>query len=72
MPSKVLTWEEIKSSEKDTLCCAEVSKVIGCDPNTLRWQAQEDPLSLGFPVILLKNSVRIPRLAFINFMEGKT
>ena len=70
MSSKIMTWDEIKASTKDTLCCMEVSKVVGVDATNLRDLARENPGSLGFPVICVGRAVRIPRLAFIRFMEG--
>ena len=70
MSSKIMTWDEIKASTKDTLCCAEICKVVGVDPANLRDLARENPGSLGFPVICVGRAVRIPRLAFIRFMEG--
>lgn len=63
---------EIKQSTKPFLTAAEVAEVLQCDPQLLRWQAKNAPCRLGFPVVVIKSRVKIPRQAFINFMEGKT
>lgn len=66
-----MTINEIKQSDKDILTCADVSEVLKCDPYTLHVQAQQRPEMLGFPVICVGNRVKIPRKAFLRFMEGE-
>jgi len=66
-----VTYSEIKASCSDMLTAAEVADVVGASPITIRAQAHECPEKLGFPVVVLGNRVRIPRLAFIRFMEGQ-
>ena len=46
---------------------SEAAKIIGCDPQELRSQAQSNPLLLGFPVCVMGKRVRIPRKSFCNF-----
>lgn len=65
-----MTLEQIKQSNKDMLTCADVATVLGCNAYTLHMQAQERPELLGFSVICMGNRVKIPRLAFIKFIEG--
>lgn len=65
-----MTFEEIKASDKDFLYADDVQNVIGVKPNTLREQAHKDPSKLGFPVMVCGTRVRIPRKAFIKFVEG--
>lgn len=65
-----MTMEEIKASKKDFLIARDVASILRLDPPTLRRQAIEDPSKLGFPVIVMGASVRIPRKPFIKFMEG--
>lgn len=62
--------EKIKSSTADFLTAADVAPVIGAHPQNIRTQAQADPDKLGFPVSVIGNRVRIPRLAFIKWVEG--
>lgn len=65
-----MTLDEIKSSSKEVLTCKDVADVLACNPATLHMQAVEQPWRLGFPVIVMGSRVKIPRLAFINFMNG--
>ena len=65
-----MTLDEIKSSSKEVLTCKDVADVLACNPATLHMQAVEQPERLGFPVIVMGSRVKIPRLAFINFMNG--
>lgn len=63
--------QEIKESNKDILTCTDVSEVLKCNPYTLHVQAQQRPEMLGFPVICMGSRVKIPRIAFIRFIEGE-
>ena len=65
-----MTLEEIESSKKDVLTACEVAEVLKCDPQLIRWSARHDPASLGFPVIVMRNRLKIPRLPFLEFMNG--
>lgn len=67
-----MTFEEIKASQKTMLTPSDVSHVLGCAPYSINQQVRNNPGSLGFPVMCSGNRVKIPRLAFIAFMEGKT
>lgn len=62
--------EEIKAMTGDVITPAVAAGALGCDPHWIRLVAREDPKRLGFPVIVLRSRVKIPRLAFIKFMEG--
>jgi hypothetical protein len=66
-----MTLDEIRTHLKPMLTPAQAAPVLGCSPNTLRWQAQTDPERLGFPVAIVGSRVRIPRVPFIHFIEGK-
>ena len=67
-----MTLQEIESSGKDVLTACDVAEVLRCDPQAVRWYAKHKPASLGFPVIVMRNRVKIPRLAFLEFMKGNT
>lgn len=72
-PRAVLTFDEIKASPKEMLTVTDVEKVLGLTGTTIRTAAREHPETLGFPVMLFGKGgkqVRIPRRAFIRFMEG--
>lgn len=63
-----MTLEEIKSSPKIFLTPADVAKVLGCDPHTVRCMARQRPELLGFEFTFSGNRMKIPRLAFLRFL----
>lgn len=66
-----MTLEQIKSSDKVLLTCADVAEALGVDPQGIRVWAHVNPQALGFPVMTYgKNGrqVRIPRVSFLKFM----
>ena len=46
----------------------DVSFVLKTDPQTIRICARQRPELLGFPVILIGNRVKIPRIPFLRCM----
>lgn len=69
-----MTLEEIKASDKVLLTAADVAEALGVDAQGIRVQAHENPAALGFPIMITGRngrSVRIPKLAFIRWVEGK-
>ena len=64
-----MTLAEIENCDAEFLTPAQVEGVLGCDQNALRYQAKMNPELLGFPVIVLKSRVKIPRLGFLHFMK---
>lgn len=66
----MLTLKDIKQMEKDVITPAEAAQVVGCDPQLIRLEAREKPENLGFPVIIVRSRIKIPRMAFIKYMEG--
>ena len=67
----ITSVESLKAVQKDFLTAAEIATVLNSDPNTIRWQAHNEPDKLGFPVIVIKSRVKVPRMAFIKFCEGQ-
>ncbi len=65
-----MTLQDLKNLRKDIITPAEAAQVIGCDPHYIRVQARSDPKMLGFPVVVIGSRTKIPRLPFIQFMEG--
>lgn len=65
-----MTLEELKAMDRETITPAIAAQVLGCDPHWIRVAARQDKSMLGFPVVILNTRVKIPRLAFIRFMEG--
>ncbi len=67
-----MTFEEIKKSNKDFLIPADVAEILGCSAYSINQQAAKNIKDLGFNASKIGSRVKIPRIAFINFMEGKT
>ena len=65
-----MTLDEIRNSDKATLTPAEIAEVIGSDPQTVRLQARRCPERLGFPVCVIGTRTKIPRIAFLKWLEG--
>jgi hypothetical protein len=60
----------IRHLTDDTITAAQASAVLRCDPNSLRRAARDSPERLGFPVILIGHTVRIPRIPFLMYVTG--
>lgn len=65
-----MTLTEIKASDKPMLTPADVAPVLGCDPQDIRVAARQRPDLLGFNFTVIGTRVKIPRLAFIRWVEG--
>lgn len=66
-----MTLDEIRNSTKEVLTPAEVAEVLGCDPQDVRVAARQRPDLLGFPVSVIGTRTKIPRLGFLNWLEGR-
>lgn len=66
-----MTLNEMKESTKTMLSPTDVAEVLGCAPYSINVQVKQDPTRLGFPVALIGTRVKIPREAFIRWMEGE-
>ncbi len=66
-----MTIDEIKACPFDMLTAADIAEVVGAEAQAIREQAKADASKLGFSCVVVGNRLRIPRKAFINFMEGK-
>lgn len=67
----MMTLEEIRASEKTVLTPAEVAEVLAADPQDIRVAARTRPELLGFNVAVIGTRVKVPRLAFLRWMEGE-
>lgn len=65
-----MTLDEIKNSTKEVLTPAEVAEVLQADPQDVRVAARLCPERLGFNVAVIGSRVKIPRRAFLNWLEG--
>lgn len=68
--NKRITLQDLREMDVETITPAMAAQVIGCDPNYIRVAARQDKSLLGFNVIRIGCRVKIPRLAFISYMEG--
>lgn len=67
-----MTLQEVKNMTTDFITPAIAEKVLQCEPQLIRVQARSNPELLGFPVVVVGRSTKIPRKAFVRFMEGDT
>lgn len=65
-----MTLEQLKEMDRETITPATAAGLLGCDPHSIRVAAHTEPESLGFPVVVMGTRTRIPRRAFIRFMES--
>lgn len=65
-----MTIQEMKASTKEVLTPADVAPILGCDQSLIRFQVEKDPSKLGFNVCKMGSRVKIPRLAFLAWLEG--
>ena len=65
-----MTLEQIAAIPGEVLTCQQIAPILRANPATLHQQAMEMPHLLGFPVIVAGNRVKVPKRAFIKFMEG--
>lgn len=65
-----MTLEQLKEMDRETITPAIAAGLLGCDPHSIRVAAHTEPESLGFPVVVMGTRTRIPRRAFIRFMES--
>ena len=66
-----MTLQEMRDYPREFLTPAEVAPVLGCDPQDIRVAAKVHPERLGFNVAVIGTRVKVPRLAFIRWMEGE-
>ena len=60
----------LKNMSRSYLKPEEAAYVLGCQPQSIRVAARQRPELLGFPVIIIGNRVKIPRIPFLNLMNG--
>ena len=67
------TIDELEVYPQQLLTPAQVAQFLGMSAEAIRGQAQIDAGALGFPVICVGNTIKIPRLGFCYFMRyGRT
>ena len=66
-----MTLDELKSLDREYLIPREVAPFFGVDQQDIRVAARQCPERLGFNVAVIGSRVKIPRRAFIAWMEGR-
>ena len=64
-----MTLDEIRKSDKPYLIPSDVAEVFGCNPHAIRIRAQAG--TLEFPYFRSGSRTKIPREAFLAWMEGR-
>lgn len=67
-----MTIQEMQQCERAFLTAADVAPVLNCDPQVVRIMARTKPERLGFPVNVMGNRTRIPRVPFLQFIGAGT
>lgn len=67
-----MTLAEVKSTNRTYLTMNDIGTLVGIRPDTLLWQARQDPKLLGFPVCVAGDTVRIPKGAFLDWLLGSS
>jgi len=67
----MMTLQDLKDMTKAVITPAEAAQVIGCDPQYIRVAAEKSPHLLKFPTFRIGRNTKIPRIAFIRYMEGQ-
>lgn len=65
-----MTLSEIKALDKEFLTPAEIAPILRCDAQDIRVTARQHPERLGFNVAVIGCRVKVPRRAFIKWLEG--
>ena len=66
-----MTVEDIRKMDKDFLTPLEVSAVLGSNPQDVRDVAKLCPERIGYPFTFTGNRMKIPRIGFLNWFDGK-
>ena len=62
-----MTLDDIRRMDRAVITPAIAAQVLSCDPAYIRVAAPEQ---LGFPVVRIGSRTKIPREAFVRYMEG--
>lgn len=63
-----MTIIDLIRSDKVYLTPADIAPVLHCDAQSIRVQAKRDDKLLGYPVIIIGNRIKIPRIPFLRYL----
>ena len=66
-----MTLDELRTYDKEFLTPAQVAPILGVDAQDVRVAAKQAPGRLGFNVSVIGSRVKIPRRAFLKWLEGE-
>lgn len=66
-----MTVDEIKTCDREYLIPSEIAPLLGVDPQDIRVSAKQCPERLGFNVAVIGTRTKIPRRAFLRWLEGQ-
>lgn len=66
-----MTLDEIRALDREFLTPAEIAPILGCDPQDIRVTARQRPGTLGFPIAVIGSRCKIPRMAFLKWLDGQ-
>ena len=61
-----MTVEQAVRAKELFLTVADVAPILGVDAQSIRMEAARDVPRLGFPVIRIGNTTKIPRVPFLR------
>lgn len=65
-----MTLDELKAMDTPVITPKIAAQFLKCDPYWISLMARDNPEKLGFNVSRIGTRTKIPRLAFIKFLEG--
>lgn len=65
-----MTLDDVKKMDREFLTPAEVASILKCRPQNIRALGELAPEKLGFNFCFVGNRMKIPRVAFVKWMEG--
>jgi len=66
-----MTIDEIKTCDREYLIPREIAPILGIDQQSIRVMARQCPERLGFTVAVIGTRTKIPRRAFLRWLEGQ-
>jgi hypothetical protein len=61
-------FERLQTLDKPFFAPRDVAAILGVSSYNINLTAHDDPKKLGYPVMISKRRIRIPRAAFLNYV----
>lgn len=61
--------QKLKSDTRLFINCEDIAPILESAPQAIRNQANSDISALGFKVVKVGTRIKIPRQAFLNWLE---